>query len=60
MIAWMTTSVLQGLPSPEALKGLLASHGPKIATWVRALALGTQAAVLDRPRGVESRGCAGR
>lgn len=46
MIAWMTTSVLQGLPSPEALKGLLASHGPKIATWVLALALGTQAAVL--------------
>lgn len=42
----MTTSVLQGMPSPEALKGLLASHGPRIATWVLAIALGVQAAVL--------------
>jgi len=46
MIARMTTTVLQGMPSPEALKGLLVAHGPQIATWALALGLGVQGAVL--------------
>ena len=35
----MTTSVLQGLPSPDALKGLLAVRGPQLATWVLGVVL---------------------
>lgn len=42
----MTTTVLQGMPSPDALKGLLVAHGPRIATWALALGLGVQGAVL--------------
>lgn len=42
----MTTTVLQGVPSPDALKGLLIAHGPRIATWALALGLGVQGAVL--------------
>lgn len=41
----MTTSVLQGLPSPDAWKGLLAARGPQLATWGLGIALGMQVAV---------------
>ncbi|MGE0582834.1 MAG: type II secretion system protein GspC [Steroidobacteraceae bacterium] len=41
----MTTSVLQGLPSPDAWKGLLAARGPQLATWGLGIALGVQVAV---------------
>ncbi|MEZ5532326.1 MAG: type II secretion system protein GspC [Steroidobacteraceae bacterium] len=41
----MTTSVLHGLPSPDAWKGLFAARGPQIATWVLGIALAAQAAV---------------
>jgi len=46
MMARMTTTVLAGMPSPEALKGLLIAHGPRIATWALALGLGVQGAML--------------
>jgi general secretion pathway protein C len=46
MIARMTTTALQGMPSPDVLKGLLVAHGPQIATWALALGLGVQGAVL--------------
>lgn len=41
----MTTSVLQGLPSPDAWKGLLVARGPQLATWALGIALGVQAAL---------------
>ncbi|MBV6417468.1 MAG: hypothetical protein CMLOHMNK_02186 [Steroidobacteraceae bacterium] len=41
----MTTSVLHGLPSPDAWKGLLAARGPQVATWVLGVALAAQAAL---------------
>ena len=41
----MTTSVLQGLPAPEAWKELLVARGPQLATWVLGIALCVQAAV---------------
>ncbi len=40
----MTTSVLQGLPAPEAWKELLVARGPQLATWVLGIALCVQAA----------------
>ncbi|MGD9599149.1 MAG: type II secretion system protein GspC [Steroidobacteraceae bacterium] len=41
----MTISVLHGLPSPDAWKGLLTARGPQIATWVLGVALAAQAAI---------------
>ena len=41
----MTTSVLQGLHSPEAGKGLLAARGPQLATWGLGIALAVQVAI---------------
>jgi len=39
-------SWLEGLPPPDRWRSLVLSHGPRIATWVLALALGVQAAVI--------------
>jgi len=44
MIGRMTTSVLQGLPSPDAWKGLLAVRGPQLATWALGIVLAVQVA----------------
>lgn len=40
----MTTSVLQGLPSPAAWKELLVTRGPQLATWGLAIVLAVQVA----------------
>jgi len=39
-------SWLEGFPAPEKWRTLLLAHGPRIATWALALALGVQAAVI--------------
>jgi general secretion pathway protein C len=39
-------SWLEGLPVPEKWRALAMAHGPRIATWVLALALSVQAAVI--------------
>jgi general secretion pathway protein C len=39
-------SWLEGLPAHERWRALLLSEGPRIATWVLALALGVQAALI--------------
>jgi general secretion pathway protein C len=39
-------SWLEGLPAPEKWRTLLLAHGPRIATWTLAVALGVQAAVI--------------
>lgn len=39
-------SWLEGLPAQERWRALLLSEGPRIATWVLALALGVQAALI--------------
>src|ERR1700755_826226 len=37
---------LEGLPPPDKWRTLVLTHGPRIATWVLALALAVQAAVI--------------
>jgi general secretion pathway protein C len=39
-------SWLEGFPAPEKWRTLLMAHGPRVATWALALALGVQAAVI--------------
>jgi len=39
-------SWLEGLPAPDKWRTLLLAHGPRVATWALALALGVQAAVI--------------
>src|SRR5262245_37265624 len=39
-------SWLENLPPPERWRELVFAHGPRIATWVLALALGVQAALI--------------
>src|SRR5437667_11561278 len=39
-------SWLEGLPPPDKWRPLALTHGPRIATWVLALALVVQAAVI--------------
>ena len=39
-------SWLEGLPPPDRWRALVLAHGPRIATWVLALAVGVQAAVI--------------
>ena len=39
-------SWLEGLPASDKWRALLLAHGPRIATWVLALAIGVQAAVI--------------
>jgi hypothetical protein len=34
------------LPPPDRWRELLLAHGPRVATWVLALALGVQAALI--------------
>jgi general secretion pathway protein C len=40
------TAFLGNLPPPDRWRSLLLAHGPRIATWVLALALGVQAALI--------------
>jgi general secretion pathway protein C len=40
------TSWLEGVPAQERWRALLLNEGPRIATWVLALALGVQAALI--------------
>src|ERR1700758_2500435 len=39
-------SWLEGLPAPDKWRPLLIAHGPRIATWVLAVLLAVQAAVI--------------
>jgi general secretion pathway protein C len=39
-------SWLEGLPPPDQWRALVLAHGPRIATWALAIALGVQAAVI--------------
>jgi general secretion pathway protein C len=39
-------SWLEGLPAPERWRALLLEEGPRVATWILALALGVQAAII--------------
>jgi general secretion pathway protein C len=39
-------SWLEGLPAPDKWRLLVLSHGPRIATWILALALAVQAAII--------------
>jgi general secretion pathway protein C len=39
-------SWLEGLPPPDQWRAFALSHGPRIATWVLAIALGIEAAVI--------------
>jgi general secretion pathway protein C len=39
-------SWLENMPAPDRWRSLLLQHGPRIATWVLALALGVQAALI--------------
>ncbi|HEU4623998.1 MAG TPA: type II secretion system protein GspC [Steroidobacteraceae bacterium] len=40
------TTFLANLPPPDRWRALMLQHGPRIATWVLALALGVQAALI--------------
>jgi general secretion pathway protein C len=40
------TAFLGNLPPPDRWRSLMLAHGPRIATWVLALALGVQAALI--------------
>jgi general secretion pathway protein C len=40
------TAFLANLPPPDRWRSLMLQHGPRIATWVLALALGVQAALI--------------
>jgi general secretion pathway protein C len=37
---------LEGLPAPDRWRALLLGEGPRVATWILALALGVQAAII--------------
>src|SRR5262245_34819950 len=39
-------SWLENLPPPDRWRELVYAHGPRVATWVLALALGVQAALI--------------
>ncbi|HEV2286491.1 MAG TPA: hypothetical protein VGR80_10655, partial [Steroidobacteraceae bacterium] len=39
-------SWLEGLPPPERWRALLLTAGPRVATWLLALAVGVQAALI--------------
>jgi general secretion pathway protein C len=41
-----TVSWLEGLPAPDRWRALALTHGPRLATWVLALALGVQGAFI--------------
>ena len=41
-----TASWLEGLPAPDKWRALALTHGPRLATWTLALALGVQAAFI--------------
>lgn len=41
-----TASWLEGLPAPDRWRALALTHGPRLATWTLALALGVQAAFI--------------
>ena len=41
-----TASWLEGLPAPDKWRALALTHGPRLATWALALALGVQAAFI--------------
>jgi general secretion pathway protein C len=41
-----TASWLEGLPAPDKWRALVLTHGPRLATWTLALALGVQAAFI--------------
>src|SRR6185437_9033740 len=41
-----TASWLEGLPAPDKWRALAWTHGPRLATWTLALALGVQAAFI--------------
>jgi general secretion pathway protein C len=41
-----TASWLEGLPAPDKWRALALTHGPRVATWALALALGVQAAFI--------------
>jgi len=40
------TTWLEGIPAPDKWRALVLTHGPRIATWALALALGVQAAFI--------------
>ncbi len=56
-----TASWLEGLPAPDRWRALALTHGPRLATWVLALALGVQAAfiVTDLAASSKAPGAAG-
>jgi len=49
-------SWLENIPAPDKWRALLLAHGPRVATWALALALGVQGAVILTDVGGSGRG----